>query len=141
MSPPRVSVIIPCYNLGQYLDEAVNSVRAQSFNDWEIVIVNDGSTDPATNRLLADYRRPKTRVLTTENRGLSAARNLAIAHATGAYICALDADDVLEPRYLERAVAHLEADPTLGFVSSWLETFGDEQWVWKQDRCDLPALL
>ncbi len=141
MSPPRVSVIIPCYNLGQYLDEAVDSVRAQSFNDWEIVIVNDGSTDPATNRLLADYRRPKTRVLTTENRGLAAARNLAIAHATGAYICALDADDMLEPRYLERAVAHLEADPTLGFVSSWLETFGDEQWVWKQERCDLPALL
>jgi GT2 family glycosyltransferase len=138
---PKVSVVIPCYNLGQYLDEAVDSVRAQSFDDWEIIIVNDGSTDPATNDRLVDYRRPKTRVLTTENRGLPAARNLAIAHASGAYLCALDADDKLEPQYLERAVARLEADPTLGFVSSWLETFGDEQWVWKQDRCDLAALL
>jgi GT2 family glycosyltransferase len=138
---PRISVIIPCYNLGEYLDEAVDSVRAQSFDDWEIIIVNDGSTDPATNRLLADYQRPRTRVLSTDNRGLPAARNLAIAHAAGAYLCALDADDKLEPQYLERAVARLEADPTLGFVSSWLETFGEERWVWKQDRCDLAALL
>jgi glycosyltransferase involved in cell wall biosynthesis len=141
VTAPRVSVLIPCYNLGQYVDEAVASVLAQTFEDVEIVIVNDGSTDPATNRLLADYRRPKTRVITTANRGLAAARNLAIAHTTGRYLCALDADDTLAPTYLERAVRLLDADASLTFVSAWVQLFGEETWLWKRDRCDLPALL
>src|SRR5262249_31040557 len=64
-SSPKVSVIVPCYNLGQYVDEAVQSVLDQTFQDFEIIIVNDGSTDPETNRLLSDYDRPKTRVVTT----------------------------------------------------------------------------
>jgi MoaA/NifB/PqqE/SkfB family radical SAM enzyme/GT2 family glycosyltransferase len=138
---PKVSVIIPCFNLGQYIEETVDSVFAQSDQDLEIIIVNDGSTDEATNRLLAGFSRPRTRVLTTENRGLAAARNLAIAHARGRYICALDADDKLHPAFIEKTTAVLDADPSLAFVSTWLETFGDEQWVWRQDRCDFPALL
>lgn len=138
---PRVSVVVPCYNLGGYLDEAVDSVLGQTFQDFEIVVVNDGSTDPATRELLADYRRPRTRVLTTPHRGLAAARNLAIADARGEYLCALDADDRLVPTYLEKAVRILDGDPTLAFVSCWLRSFGAEEGVWRQDRCDLPALL
>jgi glycosyltransferase involved in cell wall biosynthesis len=138
---PAFSVIIPCYNLGQYIDEAVDSVLAQTFQDFEIVIVNDGSTDPFTNELLANYRRPKTRVLTTENRGVSAARNLAIEHSKGKYISAVDADDKIEPTYFEKAFRILEADEGVAWVSSWLRTFGDEDWVWKQERCDLATLL
>jgi ABC-type polysaccharide/polyol phosphate transport system ATPase subunit/glycosyltransferase involved in cell wall biosynthesis len=138
---PKISVIVPCYNLGEYLDEAVQSVLDQTFQDFEIIVVNDGSTDPETNRLLADYDRPNTRVITTENRGLPSARNLAIEHATGEYICALDADDKLEPTYLDKAVRILDQDPSIAFVSSWIRAFGDEDWVWKQARCDLPQLL
>ncbi len=142
MTPsPTISVIIPCYNLGRYLDQAVDSVLAQTRDDYEIIIVNDGSTDGATNELLADYRRPRTRVITTENRGLSAARNLGIAVARGRYVCALDADDALVATYFEKAAAVLDADPGIAFVSSWLETFGDESWVWRQEHCDLPTLL
>jgi glycosyltransferase involved in cell wall biosynthesis/MoaA/NifB/PqqE/SkfB family radical SAM enzyme len=140
-APPKVSVIIPCFNLGQYIFEAVDSVFAQTDQDFEIIIVNDGSTDEATNTLLAEFSRPKTRVLSTDNRGLAAARNLAVAHARGRYICALDADDRLHPAFIERTTALLDADPSLAFVSTWLETFGDEQWVWRQERCDFPALL
>lgn len=139
--PPTVSVIIPCYNLGAYLDEAVESVLTQTYQDFEVVIVNDGSTDPDTNRLLLNYRRPKTRVVQSENRGLSAARNLAIAHSLGRYLCALDADDRLAPNFLDRTLSMLEQDAGLAFASCWLETFGTEQWVWKQDRCDLSTLL
>jgi ABC-type polysaccharide/polyol phosphate transport system ATPase subunit/glycosyltransferase involved in cell wall biosynthesis len=138
---PKVSVVVPCYNLGRYLDEAVQSVLDQTLQDFEIIIVNDGSTDSETNRLLADYDRPKTRVFTTENRGVAAARNLAIEHAAGEYICALDADDRLERTYFERAVRILEGDPGIAFVSSWIRAFGAEEWVWKQDRCDLIKLL
>jgi glycosyltransferase involved in cell wall biosynthesis len=138
---PRVSVIIPCYNQGEYLDEAVDSVLAQTYQDVEIVVVNDGSTDAATQALLADYRRPKTRVINTANGGLAAARNLAISHSTGAYLCALDADDRLEPSYLSKAVPVLDRDPSITFVSSWLRTFGEESREWTPERCDLPTLL
>jgi GT2 family glycosyltransferase len=141
MGSPKVSVIVPCYNLGQYIDEAVDSVLAQTCQDFEIIIVNDGSTDAATNERLHDYPHPRTRVIATENRGLAAARNLGITVARGAYVCALDADDRLAPTYLEKATRILDADPSVAFVSSWLETFGDESWVWKQERCDLPTLL
>jgi glycosyltransferase involved in cell wall biosynthesis len=134
-------VIIPCFNHGQYLDEAVDSVLSQTCQDFEILIVNDGSTDPATDALLTGYRRPRTRVIQMPHAGLAAARNLGIANATGEYLCALDADDRLEPTYFEKAVGLLDADSSIGFVSCWLRTFGDEEWDWKPDRCDLPALL
>src|SRR5207249_10386848 len=88
-----------------------------------------------------DYRRPRTRVLHTAHRGVSAARNVGIANATGTYLCALDADDRLDPGYFEKAVPVLDADPSIAFVSCWLRTFGDEQWEWKPEGCDLPALL
>ena len=72
---------------------------------------------------------------------MPAARNLALEHARGRYICALDADDRLHPAFIEKTTALLDADPSLTFVSAWLETFGDEHWVWRQERCDFPALL
>ena len=100
-----------------------------------------GSTDADTRRLLTGYARPKTRVIATENRGLAAARNLGVEAARGRYLCALDADDRLEPTYFEKAVRLLDAQPALAFVSSWLRTFGDEEWEWTPERCDLPALL
>jgi glycosyltransferase involved in cell wall biosynthesis len=138
---PRVTVIVPCHNLGAYLDEAVESVFAQTFHDFDIVIVDDGSTDEATRRLLAGYDRPRTRVFRTENRGLPAARNFALRHTTAPYICALDADDRLAPACLERSVAALDADPALAFASHWVRTFGDEEREWKPERCDLAAVL
>ena len=74
---PKVSVVIPCYNQGQYLDEAVDSVLNQTYRDFEIIIVNDGSTDAFTNQLLSAYHKEKTRVLSTLNGGLASARTLA----------------------------------------------------------------
>jgi glycosyltransferase involved in cell wall biosynthesis len=138
---PKISVLIPCYNLGAFLNEAVDSVLAQTYQDFEIVIVDDGSTDAQTNALLADYQRPRTRVVRTNHAGVSAARNLAIQMTTGPYLCALDADDRLEPTYFEKAVSVLDAEPATTFVSCWLRTFGDEHWEWKPDRCDLPTVL
>jgi glycosyltransferase involved in cell wall biosynthesis len=138
---PAVSVIIPCYNLGQYLDEAVESVLAQTCQDFEIVVVDDGSTDSTTNVILASYQRPRTRVIRAAHGGLAAARNLGIANTTGGYLCSLDADDRLEPSFLAKAVRALEDDSSVAFASSWLRTFGDEDWEWKPDRCDLPTLL
>jgi glycosyltransferase involved in cell wall biosynthesis len=141
MNLPRISVLVPCFNDGQWLDEAIESVFAQTFDDFEIIIVDDGSTDSDTVRKLAAYSAPRTRVFHTDNRGLPAARNCAAAHAAGEMFCALDADDVLAPTWFEKSVGMLDAHPDLAFVSHWLEAFGDEQWVWQPLSCDLQSLL
>jgi hypothetical protein len=141
MSLPRISVLVPCFNDGAYIDEALDSVFAQTYGDFEVVIVDDGSTDESTVRKLQTLQRPRTSVFRTENRGLPAARNYAASQANGDLFCALDADDRLAPAWFERAVAVLDSQPEIAFVSHWLETFGDQHWVWKPERCDLPALL
>ena len=141
MTPPAVSVLMPCFNHGRWIDEAVDSVLAQTIQDFEIIIVDDGSTDPATVEKLSGYDRPRTRVLRTENRGLPAARNLAAQRATGRFYCALDADDRLAPTWFEKALAAFDRDPNLAFVSHWLQAFGDEEWLWRPERCELADLL
>jgi glycosyltransferase involved in cell wall biosynthesis len=130
-----------CCDLGRYLEEAVQSVLGQTLQDFEIIIVDDGSTDRETRDLLASYERPRTRVIRTENRGLPAARNRAIRESSGDFVCALDADDLLEPTWFEEAIEILDGDPTVSFVSHWVRSFGDERYDWTPDRCDLAALL
>jgi glycosyltransferase involved in cell wall biosynthesis len=139
---PRISVIVPCHDDGAYLDEALDSVFAQTLPDFEVVIADDGSTDPDTRARLGRIDRPRTRVLALPaSRGPAAARNAAIAAATGELLCALDADDRLAPECFARCVAELDRDPGLCFVSFWLRAFGAEDWEWRKERCDLAALL
>jgi glycosyltransferase involved in cell wall biosynthesis len=121
---PRVTVVIPCFNQGQYVDEAVSSVLSQTFTDLEIVIVDDGSTDRATRALLDNYSRPKTTILRTDNAGPSTARNRGIALGTGEYILPLDADDRIDETYLEKAVRRLDANAELGIVYCRARHFG-----------------
>jgi Glycosyl transferase family 2 len=138
---PVVSVVIPCFNQGAFVDAAIASVLEGLTATVEIVVVNDGSTDAATRACLDRLSRPHTRVLTQPHGGLAAARNAGIREARGRYLCALDADDLLVPGYLDKAVSVLDAHEHLTFVSSWLEAFGDEAFVWRQEQCDLPTLL
>ena len=138
---PRISVLMPCFNHGIFIGEAIRSVLDQTVSDAEIIVVDDGSTDQSTVELLTGLRVPRTTVLRTANRGLPAARNFAAHHARGDVFCALDADDRLAPKWFERALDVLDAQPDVAFVSHWLETFGDERWTWTPASCDLPALL
>jgi glycosyltransferase involved in cell wall biosynthesis len=114
---PQVSVIIPVYNQARFIRGAVGSVVAQTYADWEIVVVDDGSTDD-TPRVLAELagRISRMRVIRQPNRGRAAARNAGISHACGVYAAFLDADDVWFPDKLERQVAALEACPRAGAV-------------------------
>jgi glycosyltransferase involved in cell wall biosynthesis len=125
---PLVSIIMPCYNHGEFVDEAVESVLAQTYENVEIVIVNDGSTDEFTKKLFADYKKPKTTVINTENHGLPAARNTAIKHAKGELILPLDADDKIAPDFLEKTVPVLLANPKVGVVATHTKVFGFESW-------------
>ncbi|MBN1664770.1 MAG: glycosyltransferase family 2 protein [Deltaproteobacteria bacterium] len=138
---PVVSVIMPCFNHGQYIDEAVASVLAQSYQNFEIIIIDDGSTDTETIQLLKNYTCPKTKVLRTPNKGPAAARNIGMSQAQGEYLCALDADDRLHPEFFQKSIALLENNPHIAFASCWIQMFGDENSLWKQDHCDLTTLL
>jgi glycosyltransferase involved in cell wall biosynthesis len=138
---PKVSVVIPCYNQGRFVDEAVASVLAQTYRHFEIVVVNDGSTDEQTTALLDAYDRPKTRVIHTPNQGLAAARNAGIAAAAGAYILPLDADDKIDDTYMEKAVRVLEADESVGIVYCEAHFFGEKSGRWELPDYSLDRLL
>jgi glycosyltransferase involved in cell wall biosynthesis len=140
-STPTISVVIACYNLGAFLDDAVASVLDQTRTDFEIIVVDDGSTDADTQALLDDYRPPRTTVVRAPHGGIAAARNRGVELARGKYLCFLDADDRLNPLYFEKTAAILDSEPSVAFVSSWLRAFGDETWEWKPERCDLQTLL
>tara|TARA_R110002072_G_scaffold60301_2_gene153308 strand:+ start:3559 stop:4551 length:993 start_codon:yes stop_codon:yes gene_type:complete len=133
--------VIPCFNQGAFLGEAVQSALDQTYPEVEVLVLDDGSTDPETQRLLSEFKRPKTRVFREPNRGLGAARNFLIERSQGELICALDADDRLHPELFEAALERFGAEPDLSFVSSWVELFGEEEWIWRQTRCDLVTLL
>ncbi len=108
---PRVSVVIPTYNRVEYLREAIASVFSQTYPHWELVIVDDGSTD-GTAHFLAAMEDPRLRVIRRTHLGLPAVtRNLGIAHATGTYVAFLDSDDVWADTKLASQVDHLLANP------------------------------
>jgi GT2 family glycosyltransferase len=116
MSTPAVSVIVPCHNGGRFLDGLVASVTAQTFRDFEIVIVDDGSTEPATLEKL-DLLDPSIRVVHQEKRYLPGARNRGFREARAAFVVPLDCDDRLEPSFLAETIPVLrEAPPEVGFV-------------------------
>ncbi len=123
---PKVSVFIPTYNYGHFLGEAMQSVLDQTFQDWELIIVDDGSTDN-TAEVVASFKDPRIRYVYQQNRGNPAARNTALKLARGEYIACLDADDVWFPEKLEKQVAQLDGlPPTVGLVYSDLYLFNDE---------------
>lgn len=127
----RVSIVIPCYNGGAHLDDAVRSALAQTWQDIEIVVVDDGSTDLATIALLDTAAWPRTRILRQANAGPSAARNAAITAASGEFILPLDADDRIEPDYVEKAVQVLLARPEVGIVYCKALKFGADSGPWQ----------
>ena len=117
MSLPLVSVLLPAYNAGAYLRAAIDSIRAQTLADWELIVVDDGSTDD-TPAILAGYDEPRLVVARQANAGVSAALNAALAQARGRYVARQDADDVSHPERLARLAAFLDAHPEIDAVSS-----------------------
>lgn len=126
---PTVSVLIPTYNRPALLCEAIDSVLAQSFTDFEIVVVDDGSTDDTRARLAAYGSR--IRCLHTEHRGVAHARNLAFEAARGKYLCILDSDDLYYPHKLALQVEHLDANPDTVMVYTEFSAF-DSAGYWDE---------
>src|SRR5580704_12563480 len=121
---PAISVVVPCYNGGRFLDQLTASLAGQTFRDFEIVIVDDGSTDPATQAKLASLDSA-IRVIHQDNRRMSAARNTGFSHARTDLVMVLDCDDQLEPTYLEETYAVMQsASPEVGFVFTHVRSVG-----------------
>lgn len=130
---PLVSVIIPCYNQAIFLFEAVESVMNQTYKNWEILIVNDGSPDDTEIIALELMKKDKRiKYLYKENGGLSSARNTGIREAKGDFILPLDADDTIEPTYLFDAMAAFIAHPHLKLVYCYGHFFGAKNGLWEE---------
>lgn len=130
----KVSIIVPCYNQAQYLDEALQSVLGQTYTNWECIIINDGSPDD-TEEIAKKWVEIDSRFIYVkqENGGLSSARNTGIENAIGAFILPLDADDKIANNYIENAVKSFDEDASLKVVYCKAEKFGDKMGLW-----DLP---
>jgi glycosyltransferase involved in cell wall biosynthesis len=118
--PPLVTGVIPYYRASEFVAEAVASLLGQTHPRVEVLVVNDGSFEPADEVLGELAADPRVRVVTQLNSGEATARNLGARVAAGDYVVMLDADNVLEPRFVERALAALRADPALAYATCWL---------------------
>ena len=129
MSNPKVSIIIPAYNVAPYVGETLRSVVEQSYPDYEAIVINDGSTDE-TERALEPFR-DQIIYIRQENRGLSGARNTGLRVARGRYVALLDSDDAWTPEYLEKLVGRLEADPQIDIIFPNAVLFDSPRWEGK----------
>ena len=129
---PAISVVIPCYNQAELLADAVESVVAQTFTDWEVLIVDDGSPDrtgEVAEELAARHFGLRIQVVRQANAGLAGARNAGIERSRGAYVLPLDADDRIAPTMLERTFRLLEEQPGIAIAYTDLQRFGDDERV------------
>ncbi|HEX8949427.1 MAG TPA: glycosyltransferase family A protein, partial [Dissulfurispiraceae bacterium] len=120
------SIIIPAYNAGAYIAEAVGSALGQTYGEKELIVVDDGSSDN-TREVIAPYvRNGHVKYFSQDNSGPSAARNAGLSHANGHVITFLDADDILAPEYLESVGAFLDEYPGVDFVFTNYEVFDNK---------------
>jgi glycosyltransferase involved in cell wall biosynthesis len=112
-----VSIIIPCHNSGKYIEETLESVFAQTYREWECIVVDNGSTDN-TEEIVKKHMalKPQLRYYCLAEKGVSRARNYAVSKSQGTYILPLDSDDKIAPTYIEKAVQVLEKDPEIRLV-------------------------
>ncbi len=140
-SLPKVSVVIPFFNDGKYLNGVLKSIWEQPYNDIEVILADDGSTDPVTLKLLNEIKHPKVHVFFKEHTGVSLTRNFAINKAKGKYILPLDADDFLGEIFLGKAVKVLDENPEVKLVCGHEQLFGKRHGVSKFPDYSIEELL
>lgn len=140
---PKVSIIIPCYNQSEYVGEAIESALKQTYENLEIVCINDASTDNSSEVIKSYAEKYKNIVFLDEktNRGVINARNTAIAASSGEYILPLDADDKIESQYVEKAARVLYNNPNVGIVYCKADFFGRKNRLWKLEEFDRKKII
>ncbi len=123
MRGPTVSVLLPAYNAARYLTVAIQSILAQSFGDFELLVIDDGSTDD-TLRMVEQFTDPRIRLIRNNgNRGIVFSLNHGIEESRGQYIARMDADDIARPERLARQVAFMDEHPAVGLCGTWARKF------------------
>ena len=129
---PQVSIVIPCYNSETTLEETLTSVYNQEFDEWEALMINDGSPDNLETIALKWVEKdPRFKYFKKENGGLGTARNYGINKAKGAFILPLDSDNKVSPKFLEKGLQIFNSNPSVGVVYGNALFFGERQGVWK----------
>src|ERR1019366_3049423 len=126
----KVSVVIPCFNHGEFLPEAVASVTGIGRDDVELIVVDDGSTDERTRKEMDALVAQGITVIRQENKGVAAARNAGFIASQGEYIFPLDADDRLRPGWIDHGIRILDSDPQVGVVYGDAECIGARSGRW-----------
>lgn len=139
--PIKVSVVIPCFNHGEFLPEAAASVTNVGRPDVEVIVVDDGSADERTRKEMEELCAKGIKVIRQENRGLASARNAAIAASHGRYILPLDADNCLRPAYIDHGIRILDSDPKVGVVYGDAQYMGARTDRWRVGSFDEDRLL
>ncbi|SDH42229.1 N-terminal domain of galactosyltransferase [Flavobacterium omnivorum] len=144
MKNPSLSIIITCYNLGEYLEEAIASIKEYSMNeDYEVILVNDGSTNATTNAILEEVVKSDKAIIyiNQSNLGLAKARNNGIKQAKGKYIIPLDADNKLRPEFIEQTISILNNNLEIDVVHGNAQNFGNKVSIWKSKPFNFPEML
>lgn len=129
----KVTVVIPCYNDGDFIEETLNSVLKQTFQVFQIIIVDDGSNE-STKEVLRTFEGDGLQIITQDNRGPSSARNLGIKKSKSEYVLIIDADDTFEATFLEKAMSILNRNPKIGGVSSHCNIFINKNKIISEHR-------
>ncbi len=147
MTAPTLSIIMPVYNAEAYLREAVESILAQSYTDYELIIVEDGSTD-SSPEIIERFNDSRIRVLYNDgNKGIVYTRNLGMANACGRYIAPFDADDIAHPEKYAKQIQFLEENPEYGLLGTWAKLIDKngkplrEKWKVNAPPERIPAIL
>jgi len=136
-----LSIVIPCYNHGYYIEEAISSIEEYKNNDYEIIILNDGSTDSFTNTKLNELKEKGYNVIFQKNQGLGKTRNNGIKLAKGKYILPLDADNKIKPDFISRALEVLENNLEISVVYTDRQLFGTTEGLVKVGKFDFSRLV
>ncbi len=142
LEKPLLSVIVPCYNQEKYLAETLSSVLNQQYNNWECLIIDDGSTDTSSEiakKFTIEDNRFK--LFVTENQGVANARNFGIHNSQGEFILPLDGDDLIGNNYLTDAINAFKGNPNLKVVYSKVELIGSQNGIWNLEPFNLKNLL
>ncbi len=131
MKTPKISVILPCYNAEEYLRESIDSILNQSFSDFELIIINDGSTD-STFQIISEYKDDRIILILNEtNLGLIRTLNIGISKSRGELVARMDADDISRPERFQKQLEYLLKHPKVGVCGTWMHMIHN-QTIYKQ---------
>jgi glycosyltransferase involved in cell wall biosynthesis len=141
-SPGKLSIVVPYFNMGRYLDETMVSLGQCDYSNKEIIIINDGSTDALSIEKLQKYRQSEgIRIIDIKNGGLANARNLGAEMADGEFLAFLDADDIVQPAYYSRAITVFRQYKNVHFAGCWIQYFENSENIWPAFMPEPPLIL